>query len=294
MTERSAGSVPITIEGAIDLHCHFGPEQLVANVTKAAHAVDPIEAAHEAAAAGMRGIVLKAHEFASTMPAYLAQKAVPAVQVFSSICMDHPVGGLNPQAAENALINGAKVVWLPTLSAHQDPPVLLERAFHITQGLRVLDNDGNIVEEVRQIMDLVREHDAVLATGHISHEEHFAIARAFTEPNRLIVTHAMQETAGPSLTVQDCIELSDLGAIIEFAAHSCHGKPALFEQVARAVTRLGAERVALSTDYGWTVNAPHPAAGFQSFINQFWDLGMSNDELRTMTVDVPERLLGLS
>ncbi|MBP1327313.1 hypothetical protein JOF28_002545 [Leucobacter exalbidus] len=294
MTERNAGLTPITIDGAIDLHCHFGPEQLVTNIVKATHAVDPVEAALEAAAAGMRGIVLKAHEFPSTMSAYFAQKAVPDVQVFSSICMDHPVGGLNPQAAENALINGAKVVWLPTLSAHQDPPVLLERAFGVTQGLRVLDHEGEIIEEVRQIMDLVREHDAVLATGHISREEHFAIARAFSEKDRLIVTHAMQETAGPSLTAQECVELSELGAIIEFAAHSCHGKPAIFDQVVRAVTRIGAERVALSTDYGWTVHAPHPAAGFQSFINQFWAQGMSDEDLRTMTVDVPERLLGLS
>ncbi len=293
MSERNAGSAPITIDGAIDLHCHFGPEELVAQVTKAAHAVDPVEAAQEAADAGMRGIVLKAHEFPSVMSAYLAQKAVPGVQVFSSICMDHPVGGLNPQAAENALINGAKIVWLPTLSAHQDPPVLLEKAFHVTRGLRVIDDEGEIIEEVRQIMDLVREHDAVLATGHISREEHFAVARAFQERDRLIVTHAMQEVAGPGLTAQECVELADLGAVIEFAAHSCHGKPAIFEQVAKAVGRIGAERVALSTDYGWTTNAPHPAEGFQGFVNRFWNEGVSNEELRTMTASVPERLLGL-
>src|SRR5699024_3877700 len=110
MTERSAGRSPVLIEDAIDMHCHFGPEPLVSHISGAPHAVDPVEAAQEASTAGMRGIVLKAHEFASTMTAHLVKRAVPDIEVVASICLDHPMGGLNPWAAETALRAGAQVV----------------------------------------------------------------------------------------------------------------------------------------------------------------------------------------
>lgn len=292
MSERSAGNAPIVLEGAIDLHCHFGPEQLVANITGKPHAVDPVQASREAADAGMAAIVLKAHEFASTMAAYAANQAVPEVDAISSICLDHPVGGLNPHAAETALINGAKIVWLPTISVHADPPTVLTKAFGVTEGLRLLDDDGNLLSVVHEIFDLVREHGAVLATGHISREEHFQVARHFGVSDRLIVTHAMHQTAGPALTADECVQLADMGATIEFAAHTCMGTPAMLTQVFNAIERVGADRVALATDYGWIDSAPHPAAGLIGYANALWEHGVAEAQLRTMTATVPARLLG--
>lgn len=292
MPERSAGSRPITLEGAVDLHCHFGPEQLTAGIVHAPHKVDPIEAAREARDAGMRAIVLKAHEFASTMAAYLTNQVVPEVDAIASVCLDHPMGGLNPYAAEAALAGGAKVVWLPTLSAEGSSPAVLKAAFGLDEGLRTCDADGELLPEVREILALVEQYDAVLATGHISKEEHFAVARAWDRPNRLLVTHAMQETAGPALTVQECLELAGLGAAIEFSAHSCAGQPAQFARVLDAIGLIGPERVALSSDYGWTTNAPAPVDGMTSWVNELWESGVPEEALRVMTATVPERLLG--
>lgn len=292
MSERLAGPSPITLDGAIDLHCHFGPEELTASIVHAPHKVDPIEGAQQARDAGMRAIVLKAHEFASTMAAYLTQQAVPEVDAIASVCLDHPMGGLNPWAAESALRGGAKVVWLPTLSAEGSSATVLKAAFGLDVGLRTCNDEGELKPEVREILSLVEQYDAVLATGHISKAEHFAVARAWCKPDRLLVTHAMQETAGPALTVQECRELVELGAVIEFSAHSCAGQPAQFARVLEAIGVVGPGRVALSSDYGWTVNAPAPVAGLTSWVNQLWESGVSEQELRTMTAVVPERLLG--
>lgn len=292
MSDRSTAQTPIILEGAIDMHCHFGPEQLVSSLTGAPHAVDPIQAAEEAAAVGISAIVLKAHEFASTIAAYTATQAVPEVESISSICLDHPVGGLNPHAAETALINGAQVVWLPTISVHADPPTVLRKAFGVSEGIRLLDDEGELLPVVREIFALVQEHDAVLATGHISREEHFQVARHFHTPDRLIVTHAMHQTAGPALTVDECVQLADMGATIEFAAHTCMGTPSMLSEVSRAIQRVGAERVALATDYGWIDSAPHPAAGLIGYVNALWEHGAAEAELRTMTSTVPARLLG--
>lgn len=286
---------PVTLEGAIDLHCHFGPERFVEDLFGSdRHAVDAVEAAEEAADAGMRAIVLKGHEFATMGSAYLAQKAVPDVQVFSGICLDHPVGCLNPRAAEVALHNGAKIVWLPTLSAMASVPALREAGFQDYNGVRVLDENGELLPVVREIMELVVQYDAVLATGHLASDEQFAVARAFSAKNRLIVTHAMQVAPGVTpLTPSECAELAELGAVIELSAHSCLGGPAALRQVVQTVEAIGPSRIALSTDYGFTTSIPNPVQGFQDYVTALWQIGAPEEALRTMTVETPEVLLGL-
>ncbi|MEV5647079.1 DUF6282 family protein [Nocardia sp. NPDC052254] len=290
---RESGAAPILFDGAIDMHCHFGPEPLVEKLAKHPHAVDPIQAAQEAAAGGMRAIVLKAHEFPSTAVADLANKAVPGVLSIAGMCCDHPVGGLNPQAVETALRAGARVIWLPTLSSASNSPRAVEAAFGVPQGIPVLGADGTLVPEVRQIMDLVAAHDAVLATGHITTDEHYAVARAFCGRGNLIVTHAMHASAGPGLSIDQVVELADLGAVIEFAAHTCMGKPSTFADVIAAIGRIGPQRSIVSTDYGWTDTLPHPAAGLQGYVNALWDAGVDERELRLMAGTVPARLLNL-
>lgn len=291
--KRDSGAAPVLLDGAVDMHCHFGPEPLVEMLAKQPHAVDPIQAAQEAAAGGMRAIVLKAHEFPSTAVADLANKAVPGVLSIAGMCCDHPVGGLNPQAVETALRAGAQVVWLPTLSSVSNSPQAVGAAFGVAQGIPVLDPDGALTPDVREIMDLVAARGAVLATGHITVDEHYAVARAFGGRGNLIVTHAMHASAGPGLSVDQVVELADLGAVIEFAAHTCMGKPSTFDQVIAAIGRIGPERAIVSTDYGWTDTLPHPEAGFRGYINALWDEGVDERELRLMAGAVPARLLGL-
>ncbi|MCF8588930.1 DUF6282 family protein [Gordonia sp. HY285] len=290
---RDSGTAPIHFDGAIDMHCHFGPEPLVEKLAKHPHAVDPIEAAQEAFAAGMRAVVLKAHEFPSTAVADLANKAVPDVRSIAGMCCDHPVGGINPQAVETALRAGARVIWLPTLSSVSNRPAAVAAAFGVSEGIAVLDPDGELLPEVRAVMDLVAAYDAVLATGHITVDEHYAVAREFGRRGRLVVTHAMHASAGPGLSVDQTAELADLGAVIEFCAHTCMGKPSTFDQVIAAIARIGADQAIVSTDYGWTDSLPHPAAGLKGYVNSLWDAGVDEQDLRVMAGSVPARLLSL-
>ncbi|GAB2483278.1 DUF6282 family protein [Jatrophihabitans fulvus] len=279
----------VVIDGAIDLHCHFGPEPLIARAVGATHSVDPFEAARDAVAHGMAAVVLKGHEFPTGLLARAVGAVVPGVDVIGGVCLDAPVGGLNPVAAETALNSGARVVWLPTISAADDNPFLARVG---GPGLRTIDADGRLRPEVLQIMRLVREHDAVLATGHISRDEHFAVAREFGRQGRLLVTHAMQRFAGPQLSVSDCEALADLGATIEFSAHSCMGVPAVFGHVLAALGRLDRRRVVLATDYGWTTDAPRPAPGLRSFLDRLYGDGVGEPLLSTFVRDNPARLLG--
>ena len=80
------------------------------------------------------------------------------------------------------------------------------------------------------------------------------------------MTHAMEELAGPNLTVEQCTELADLGATIELCALTCLGALATRPpgEMARAASTIGAERCTLATDYGQKANV-RPASGFQDF-----------------------------
>ncbi len=269
MTERrSGGTAAIALDGAIDMHCHFGPEPLVEMAAKTPHSVDPVEAAREAADHGMKAIVLKAHEFPpSTVAAHLANKAVPEVQSISGICLDHPVGGLNPHAVECALRAGAKVVWLPTISSQQDAPAKVNAFFGVQEGIRVIDADGELLPEVRTILDLITQYDAVLATGHVSTAEHFAVAREYGTRGRVLVTHAMHATTGPPPDHPGGHRARRPRRAHRVRRAHMHGRAVGVRGRRRGTAssrrRKGRARNRLRMD----TKVPHPAAGLHSYVN---------------------------
>jgi len=281
--------VTVDLQGAIDLHCHFGPD------AHRARSVTAIEAVAEALEAGHAAVVLKSHDQPTTLLAWALDQTTPGMRVFGGICCDREVGGVNPAAVDAALRTGAKVVWLPTLSSEQDQRNGVAAQLGILgPGLRVTDDEGQLTAATREVLDLVAEHDAVLATGHVSGEEHLAVAAAFGTRGRLLVTHAMEELAGPDLTVAQCVELADLGATIELCAMTCIGglatrKPAELAACARAV---GPARCTLGSDYGQQVN-PHPAAGLQQWADALVAEGLSRAEVRRMACANPAALLNL-
>ena len=292
MNERNLGGRHVELDGAIDLHVHFGPEPLIAGAAGVGHAVTAAEAAAEALRAGMAAIVLKAHEFPSTALVAQLSESAGHVRAFAGICCDFPVGGINPVAVETALRAGARVVWLPTISSATYEAFFPALGWAGRHGLRIVDNAGRLLPEVEEILSLVRQHDAVLATGHVSRQEHFAVARAFASHGTLVVTHAMQQRAdGPNLSADDCVALADLGAIIEFTAHTCIEPPAVIADILAAMRRLPPHRVVLSTDYGWSTDLPNPVPGLGRYLDRLYELGLPVSRLREMACRTPARVL---
>src|SRR6059058_3367016 len=97
------------------------------------------------------------------------------ISVFGGICCDREIGGVNPAAVEVALELGARIVWLPTLSSRQD--VENGVAGIPGPGLVVTGAEDTLLPETREVLTLVRAHDAVLATGHVSAAEHYAVVK---------------------------------------------------------------------------------------------------------------------
>jgi hypothetical protein len=280
----------VDLTGAADLHCHFGPDP------HRERSVDAFEAGREAADAGHRAVVLKSHDSPTASLAWAVQRDVgERISVFGGICCDREVGGVNPAAVEVALELGARIVWLPTLSSRQDFDNGIAAQLGIPgPGIVVTDADDRLLPETQEVLALVQQHGAILATGHVSAAEHYAVVKDFARRGKVLVTHATEDLAGPNLTAAQCRELADLGAWIELCAMTCIGGLATrtVGAMVETIRAVGVDHVTLGTDFGQKIN-PHPAAGLQTYADALYAEGLTEAEIRRMACDNPCELLGV-
>src|SRR2546428_11624013 len=78
------------VAGAIDMHCHHGPDP------HRPRSVDAAEAVAEADALGMAAIVLKSHAYPTGPIAILMPKTVEPPRGFGGVCWGHGGGGGQP------------------------------------------------------------------------------------------------------------------------------------------------------------------------------------------------------
>ena len=289
-----------TLEGAYDLQIHVGPDVI-------ARRIDDIDCAREFLARGMHGFVLKSHYVQTGERSQVVTKAVPGSRVFGAVTLNHSVGGLNPVAVELAGRTGCKVVWMPTVDAKNETAGRLDGGREklpfwakiqrelAAEGispppLSVVDESGAITEPARRCLERIGRHNMILATGHLGRVEIFAIVRAAKEMGlkKVVVTHA--EFPSQNLSGEEQKELADLGALIEHCFTTYHTAKAPWESAFANIRTAGVSRAVISTDLGQTINPP-VAEGFAVFAQRLLDAGFSADEVRTMAVTNPTRLL---
>ena len=307
MTEAST-AVPIqvsdrawkTLEGAYDLQIHVGPDVI-------ARRIDDLDCAREFVARGMKGFVLKSHYIQTGERAQVVTKAVPGSRVFGAVTLNHSVGGLNPVAVELAGRTGCKIVWMPTVDAQNETAGRLDGGAEklpfwakiqrelAAEGispppLSVVDEAGELTEPARRCLERIGKHNMILATGHLGRKEIFALVRAARPMGvrKVVVTHA--EFPSQNLTGGEQRELADLGAIIEHCFTTTYTAKATWESAFANIREAGVSRALISTDLGQTINPP-VAEGFGMFAQRLLDGGFTADEVRTMAVTNPTRLI---
>lgn len=275
------------LRGAIDMHVHFGPD---AHLQRS---VDAIAAAQQAAAAGMAAIVLKSHDYPTAPVATLVDSVVDGIRVFGGLTLDDHVGGLNALAVEVSAKLDAKVLWMPTLSSANDHAKLKFPG----PGISLLDADGWLAPVVRDILEIAKQHDIVVASGHVSVAEIDALLTAARDVGveKLLITHALETLAGPTLTIEDLQRFVGQGAMIEFSYLTCGGALATEPpaKIANAIRALDPLHCIMSTDYGQKRNPP-PVEGLRGFIRDMLQCGVTAAEIEIMVRRNPATLLGLA
>ena len=274
------------LHGAYDLHIHAAPSPF-------GRACDEYQLLEEAGRAGMAGIVLKSHYEPTAARASLANEhCATCTKAYGSIVLNHPVGGLNPFAVENALIRGARIVWMPTRdSAHSLLEGDMPGDFFERDGIRIVDEDGALLPVVYEIFRIVKKYDAALATGHLSPEESKKLCAAGRKEGvRMVLTHP--EFNRTVLSAEEQKAMADEGVFVEhcwynIAEHQCSA-----EDMASHIRAAGVEQCFLSTDRG-QAGYEHPVEAMAYFIETMLKTGFSDEEIRIMTRDVPKKVLGL-
>ena len=272
------------MEGAIDIHVHAAPDPY------AERSQDARELVRLAKAFKMAGLVLKSHEYPTQPLAWaLADEAAP-LRVFGGIALDHGVGGLNPEALRISLRMGARVVWMPTFDAAHWRELNPGRWNSEDAPIRIVDDEGRLDPVCETLLDLIAEHDAVLASGHLSVEETLPLLRsAQTRGIRSVITHASFWWP-----VEAQRQAAELGAMLEQCAIATYRDDgnAVFEEIAEQVRQVGVEHVVMATDLGQAGNLPGPI-GLAAWINRFLRAGFSEDDVSRMLRENPATLLGI-
>jgi hypothetical protein len=285
--------------GAVDLHCHSGPSVMPRDLNH-------IEALQEAAAAGFSAMLIKDHYYSATPITELLNQAYGHlnVKLFSGVPLNNAVGGFNKYAVDHGLALGAKLVWMPTFSSknHCDSPFGVKAGFpHTTKQmmpfdpLTPIDASGKVKDEVKEILDLIAQHDVILSGGHLHISEIFPVFEEARQRGvkRLLVNH-------PSFIIgcsnDDIRQLVAMGAYIE---HSL----CMFVKVSKrdplppneldVLIKAGTvDRTILASDLGQK-GIEHPVVGFRNVIKVCIELGYSDEDISKMISGNPLRLLGL-
>nr|WP_299979896.1 DUF6282 family protein [Desulfobacula sp.] len=290
--------------GACDLHVHAGPD-----VVRRQH--DLIEVAEEASAAGMKALAFKDHNTTTADRVKLVGKFVrDDLILIGGIVLNYAVGGFNPEAVEKALLLGAKIVWMPSMDSSltiekvhvtRETPWLLPfvKLHEPQKGLTVLNEwpcGSNIKPEVKQILKLIAENDAVLDTSHLSaYECAMLIDEALSiGVKKIIVTHPNCSVNRMTIAEQKELVAKNDNIYTSYAFLPCMP---LFDrqhpkEIAKMMGAVGFDRCLIFSDFGQIVN-PSPVEGYAMFIANLLAVGVSEKDLRKVASKNPARLLGL-
>jgi len=274
--------------GAVDLHQHPGPSPFPRRMSI-------LDAARDAAGAGFRAIVAKSHHHSMVTDILALRSAGLAelpIDVFGGIALNRTVGGLNPYAVELALRMGGRMVWFPTLSSaahvqhheHHDtgfPTSVVE--LRDQEILSILDENGAVLPEVRDILSVIAAEEAVLTCGHLGVTESQALIDAALEAGiqRIVVNHPCFVVGA---SVEQAAAWARQGVHIEHCAVMYFGIPERRRDLGELLTfikAVGTSRTVISSDSGQKAN-PLPVTLYRRAVRALLDAGLSEPEIRSM------------
>lgn len=288
----------MNIGNFIDLHVHVGPEPIPRKFTAGSIALEE--------KGKIAGMALKNHFF-PTMPMIAAVEQSELLLV-GSIVLNNAVGGLNPEVirASAQLSKLPIIVWFPTISAqnflnqstYEIPPEwggkeFVSRLSSTINGITVVD-DGKLIQEAKAVLQVIKENNCILATGHLSWPEAKLLVEEAVEMGitKIIITHPIYQRIAMPLEVQQELARKE-GVYIEQCYSMYFIDDISISEIATQIKAIGAEKCIITSDVG-QVNSPAPSAALQVFTELLKKEGITEPELRVMGEVNPRKLLSLT
>lgn len=270
----------IDLSGYYDLHIHTSPDVRPREL-------DDIAAARQALDSGMACIGLKSHVTMTADRAMLVQETLPGIRVVGGIVLNEQLGGINPSAVESALAMGAKVIWMPTISAQN------HRKYHGEDGGIQLFTYGKAGSQLDTVLEQIAKSGAVLATGHISIDEIIKLVKRAGDigVEKIVITHPEVPWIAMPVGVQE--EMTKCGVFFErcFVSTSLIGGGVPVEKIIHDIRTVGVETTILSTDYG-VKGCGMPIQGFRKYLSILIGAGFHSKEIHRMARENPALMVG--
>lgn len=286
--------------GTIDIHVHAGPS--VAN-----RRVDTGDMMLDAIRSGYDAFITKDHYFPSMMGTDMITKFLGEgkCKAYGCIVLNNSVGGINIHAVDAACAMGAKIVFMPTVSALNHINHHKKKAFVGAGKMKIpekpiyyLDENGELKPEVVEVIEYLAQYhpEVTLATGHGSVEESNKLIDKAVEVGlkKILVNHPFFDI---DATLDDMIHWAEQGAFIELNAVVFNAvEPAAhhleFDIVEQLFQRVGCEKLVVDSDMGQAVYMP-PVDGLAKFAETIKTrCGATDEQMYTMMHRNPAYLIG--
>jgi hypothetical protein len=260
----------------------------------------------------MKAMVIKSHFTETSSWAVMASKFFNKC-VYGSVTLNWDVGGINPYAVRAALgpthSSGTllKIVWMPTLhsasmidvmrKAGRKEDIPREWAEDARGGipLRAIKpiRLEDYTAEIEVILDMIKENDLILATGHIAPPEisNLMDMAESHRVERIIITHPIGK---PIIDLSDkqIMEFAERGGYIEFTVETSLRDNQSLLRTVNLIESVGAENCVLSSDLG-RPNQLIPPLGLLKLAKEIIRAGVTKSDVFKMMKVNPLNLLGI-
>src|SRR4051794_14515082 len=291
------------VRGAFDPYVHAAPDFAPRRITD-------LELAQRCLELGLAGFGVMSHYTATAERAAVVNAAVGSRMAVGSIVLNHAVGGLNATAVEVAARQDARFVWLPTVSARGEfekveraqtdgnVPVWVRFELELRAAgapprpVPVLDQEGAPLPVLLEVLDVVARRRLVLATGHLSRAEIYAVVDAAVAAGVESIVVTNPEFPSHKLSPDDQVALAAHGALFQRALTTPYTGKCTWEEIFAATRAVGAAHTVWGTDLGQVFNPP-VEDGLAIMADRFLEAGFSEEEVRIMAVENTRRLAGV-
>lgn len=286
--------VDYLLHNAVDIHVHTGPSIFP-------RLLDDYQLSIEAKNAGMKGLIIKAHE-GSTVERAVNVTRQTGFKVEGCLVLNQFVGGFNPYAVELALKMGAKIIWMPTIAAQNHIDFYGGSGYkslksrhdvkELIKGYSIVDDHKKVLPEVIEILEIIAENGGALGTGHLSVSEVIVLVGLARDLGieKILVAHPDLDVIGMPVDIQ--LDLAKKGGFIEKSMLTLMPgwQCVTAEYLAATIKKIGAEHCIMQTDFG-QVNNPSPIEGMRMFIETMLSCGVNETEIKQMVSVNPEVFL---